>query len=32
MMEIEAKIRVSALEPVRARLQERKAEHLGARV
>jgi len=32
MMEIEAKIRVRALEPVRARLRELKAEHLGMRV
>ncbi|MDD1660115.1 MAG: class IV adenylate cyclase [Methanomicrobiales archaeon] len=32
MMEIEAKIRVSALEPVRARLRGRKARHLGVRV
>jgi adenylate cyclase class 2 len=32
MMEIEAKIRVSALEPVRARLRELKAEHRGMRV
>jgi adenylate cyclase class IV len=32
MMELEAKIRVGDLEPVRARLRERKAEHLGARV
>jgi adenylate cyclase class 2 len=32
MMEIEAKIRVSALEPVRARLQVRKARHLGVQV
>ena len=29
MMEIEAKIRVSALEPVRKRLRDLKAEHLG---
>jgi adenylate cyclase class 2 len=32
MMEIEAKIRVSALEPVRARLLDRKARHLGMQV
>jgi adenylate cyclase, class 2 len=32
MMEIEAKIRVSTLEPVRERLLELKAEHLGLRV
>jgi len=31
-IEIEAKIRVRALEPVRARLRELKAEHLGMRV
>jgi len=32
MMEIEAKIRVSALEPVRARLRDLKAQHLGVAV
>ena len=32
MMEVEAKIRVSALEPLRARLRDRKARHLGVQV
>lgn len=32
LLEIEAKIRVGALEPVQARLRERGAEHLGTRV
>jgi adenylate cyclase class 2 len=32
MMEIEAKIRVEALEPLRTRLQQRKARHMGLQV